>query len=92
MEIKQKVNDDVVLFSEINERKYELHCSKDTPLGELHDVLLAMKGNIVDRLLAAQKEEKAVSDFVSNKTDIPPENAIENSDNEEIVAEEIADS
>ena len=77
MEIKQTIVKNVVLSGEINGRKYEVHCSPDAPLGELHDALLNIKGNIVDRILAAQKQEKEVTDFVTNKTDAIPEEQVE---------------
>ena len=34
----------------------------DTPLGNLHDFLMLLKGHIVDRMIAAQKEEQAHAD------------------------------
>lgn len=52
--IKQKTILEVI----IGERVYELSCSADSPLGELHDALMQMKGFCVDRMIAAHKEEK----------------------------------
>lgn len=36
-------------------------CNTATPLGELHDFLLEIKGHIVDRMVKAQKEEEEVA-------------------------------
>lgn len=44
------------------EGKIRLICDSDTPLGKLHDFLLMLKGNIVDRMVAQQKEEDAYSE------------------------------
>ena len=73
MEIKQETVNKVVLSAEFNGKVYEMSCPMDASVGELHDVLLSMKGVMVDRMMAAQKEEKEVTDFVNNKTDEPPE-------------------
>lgn len=56
--IKQKT----ILEVKSNDRIYELYCPSDSPLGELHDVLMQMKGYCVDRMVAAQKEEQAIAD------------------------------
>ncbi len=56
--IKQKT----VLEVKIGERVYELFCGADSPLGELHDALMQMKGYCVERMVAAQKEEQAAAD------------------------------
>lgn len=45
-----------------NERTYTLYCASDSPLGELHDVLMEMKGYCVERMISAQKEEQANAD------------------------------
>lgn len=58
--IKQKT----ILEVKINDRVYELLCASEAPLGELHDVLMQMKGYCVDRMVAAQKEEQAVADEI----------------------------
>lgn len=60
--IKQKV----VLEVKVDDRIYEMSCSQDSPLGELHDVLMKMKGYTVDRMIAAQKEEQAIADAQKN--------------------------
>lgn len=41
------------------ERTYILLCDSMSPLGEVHDVLMEMKGICVDKMIAAQKEEQA---------------------------------
>ena len=42
---------------ESEDKKITLLCSADVCLGSLHDFLLACKGAIVDRMVAAQKAE-----------------------------------
>lgn len=51
-----------VIESEISGKLYQLHCDVDSPLGCLHDALMQMKGYVVDRMIAAQKEEEAASE------------------------------
>lgn len=52
--IKQKT----ILEVKIGDRVYELSCGADSPLGELHDALMQMKGFCVDRMIQAHKDEK----------------------------------
>ena len=52
--IKQKTLFEVV----IGERMYQLYCSSNSPLGEVHDALMQMKGYVVDRMVKAHEEEK----------------------------------
>lgn len=42
-------------------KKMKLICDADTPLGVLHDYLMALKGEIVDRMKTAQKQEEDFS-------------------------------
>ena len=42
--------------------KIVLTCDSDTSLGDLHDFLMMLKGNIVDRMVKAQKEEQQMAD------------------------------
>jgi len=42
----------------VGERVYSLLCDSQSPLGELHDVLMKMKGEVVDRMIAAHKQEE----------------------------------
>lgn len=37
--------------------KIQLLCDTDTALGDLHDFLMALKGEIVSRMLKAQQDE-----------------------------------
>ena len=52
--IKQKTLFEVV----IGERMYQLYCSSNSPLGEVHDALMQMKGYVVDRMVKAHEEEQ----------------------------------
>lgn len=47
-----------VVQIESEDHKMKLICDSDTPLGVLHDFLLKCKGEIVDRMIAAQKQEQ----------------------------------
>lgn len=38
-------------------KKCVLFVENDTPLGELHDFLLSLKGHVVDRMIKAQQED-----------------------------------
>ena len=40
--------------------KVSILCDADTALGNLHDFLMAVKGEIVDRMIKAQKDEEEV--------------------------------
>lgn len=42
--------------------KVKIYAETDTPLGELHDFLMLLKGHVVDRMVNAQKEEQEVAD------------------------------
>ena len=44
------------------DKKIELLCDTDTALGKIHDFLMALKGEIVDRMVKAQKEETGVAE------------------------------
>ena len=57
----------LVQFSS-EDNKIKILCETDTPLGEIHDYLMHVKGYIVDRMVAAQKEEEAVSEAHKNTT------------------------
>jgi len=41
--------------------KITLICSNDTALGDLHDFLMSIKGEIVQRMVKAQKDEEEES-------------------------------
>lgn len=53
-----KLNNKTVLEVTKNERKYSLECDAASPLGELHDVLVEMKGYVVQRFQDVQDQEK----------------------------------
>jgi hypothetical protein len=44
-----------------NKRVCEIYCDKDLPLGVLHDALMKAKGVVVEKMVAAQKEEELIS-------------------------------
>ncbi len=58
--IKQKSVIEVI----IADKRYELSCDSDSPLGSLHDALMQMKGWCVDRMITAQKEEQEAADSI----------------------------
>ena len=58
--IKQRT----VLEVKIGDREYELYCKSDSPLGELHDALMQMKGYCVERMQNAHKEELQASEAI----------------------------
>ena len=49
--------------------KIMLICDADTSLGDLHDFLMAAKGDIVSRMVKAQKEEEEVSEKIKSDSD-----------------------
>ena len=42
--------------------KMQLICDSDTALGQLHDFLMKLKGEVVDRMIKAQKEDEAMAE------------------------------
>lgn len=42
--------------------KIVLVCDATTALGDIHDFLMACKGDMVDRMVKSQKEEEAISE------------------------------
>ncbi len=48
-----------MIHLEVNkdDRKYVLICDPQSPLGEIHDVLCMMKGEIINRINENQKAE-----------------------------------
>jgi len=67
MAVELKANS--VLKVEIEGRKYKLVCDSDSPLGQLHDALMQMKGWSVERMGKAQKEEEAIAEEIKAKSD-----------------------
>lgn len=55
------INQKTMLEVEIADKKYQLLCDVDSPLGSLHDALMQMKGFCVERMLGAQKEEEEIA-------------------------------
>lgn len=51
-----------VLELVIGERSYQLQCHSNSPLGELHDALMQMKGYVVERMQKAHAEEHQISE------------------------------
>ena len=54
--------------------KIEIMFSNETSLGVLHDFLLELKGNVVDRMNAAQREEvesREAFKLAGSKEDLP---------------------
>lgn len=47
---------------EKNGRTYQLVCENDSPLGELHDVLMEIKAWAVERMVANQQEEQKAAE------------------------------
>jgi len=47
---------------QIGERKYILLCAADSPLGEIHDAIMQLKGIVVDKMVEAQKAQQAEAD------------------------------
>lgn len=54
-----------VLHHKIGDRDYNLEVSPDSPLGELHDALVAMKNFVIQKM--QEVEQKPVSCDESNK-------------------------
>jgi hypothetical protein len=63
--IKQKTVLEVV----VGERKYELLCGADSPLGDLHDALMQMKGYCIERMVKAHEEEKKIAEEMQKQCD-----------------------
>lgn len=42
--------------------KIALMCDTDVALGDLHDELMMLKGYVVERMVAAQKEEEGIAE------------------------------
>jgi hypothetical protein len=49
-------------------KKIKLICDADTSLGVLHDFLMALKGEMVDRMQKAQKQEQEIADQQMKET------------------------
>lgn len=53
-------------------KKVMLMCDADTSLGAMHDFLMRLKGEIVDRMIKAQKDEEAMAE-AQKEAEIPCE-------------------
>lgn len=53
-----KLNNKTVLEVKKDERIYTLECDANSSLGELHDVLVEMRGYVIQRAQDAQEQEK----------------------------------
>lgn len=51
--------------------KIQLICQSDTALGDLHDFLMAIKGDIVERMVKAQKNEEEIAQKQKEQQDEP---------------------
>jgi hypothetical protein len=67
---------------ESEDKKFIVICENDMSLGLLHDYLLELKGNVVDMLSAAHKQERDAAEAVK-KQDAEKAEAVE-----EVKAEE----
>ncbi len=56
-----KLNTKTFLQVTKGERIYSFECNSDSPLGEIHDVLLEMKGYVVQRASDAHEQDKPVT-------------------------------
>lgn len=54
-------------------QKIQLFCDSDTSLGELHDFLLYLKGNVVERMVKAHTEEEEESKKQSEQAEASQE-------------------
>ncbi len=52
--IKQKT----ILEVKVGERSYQMECSPESPLGELHDALSQMKAFVIQRMVDAEKSRE----------------------------------
>lgn len=59
--------ENVVRFAS-EDKKLVIYVDADTPLGVLHDHLMQLKGEIVDRMVQAQKQEEEISKKVMEES------------------------
>ena len=52
------IKDIKVLEVKINDRMYQFQCSPDSPLGEIHDVLVLMKNEIIELMKKQDKPKE----------------------------------
>jgi protein subunit release factor B len=58
---------DTIVRITSEDNKITLLCEADVAIGALHDFLLMVKGNIVERINKAQEEEQKATDAVKAK-------------------------
>ena len=64
------------------DKKMIIICDADTALGSLHDFLMSVKGNVVERIQKAQQEEVEAVEKVNKEKE-------KKSEPEEVVVEEV---
>lgn len=55
------------------DKKIVVYCDGDTSLGSMHDILMKMKGHIIDRMTQVHKDETETSEEMKNKSECPSE-------------------
>ncbi len=52
------------------DKKQSYTCDNDTPLGNIHDFLMYLKGMIVEKMVEAQKQEQAAAEAMKQQDSI----------------------
>ena len=52
-------------------RKAKIFVDNDMPIGVFHDILMEMKGMMVDRMVAAHKEQEALAEQQKKQDEVP---------------------
>ena len=60
--METKIKQETLLEVVIGERKYRLYLNADSPLGEAHDAVMAIKGFLVERMVQEHKAEQAAQE------------------------------
>lgn len=66
------------------DNKFMVLCENDLSLGKIHDYLLEIKGQIVEMISTAQKQEQAATDAVKAKDAEKAEKVVEEVEVEEV--------
>jgi len=66
------------------DNKFMVLCENDLSLGKIHDYLLEIKGQIVEMISAAQKQEQEATDAVRAKDEVKAKKAVEEVEVEEV--------
>ncbi len=56
-----------------DDKKIVVYCDGDTSLGSMHDILMKMKGHIIDRMTQVHKDEIAASEEIKQNSEVPAE-------------------